>query len=93
MCHGGSGIQRRPHRGQVWLKGNGGLGAASSLLLEQAFLHLPPGVAAALVGVHAEEDAQAAGQAAGLLLQQVGLGLPFETWQKRPETQSFNYTL
>ena len=42
-------------------------------LLEQSSLDLRPGVLAALVRVHAKQDAQATGQAAGLLLQQVRL--------------------
>lgn len=48
-------------------------------LLEQPSLDLLPGILAALVGVHAKQDAQATRQAAGLLLQQVGLRLSFET--------------
>ena len=52
-------------------------------LLEQSSLDLLPGVLAALVCVHAKQDAQATGQAAGLLLQQVGLRLPLETLNTR----------
>lgn len=50
-----------------------------SVLLEQASLHFLPGVLSAWVCVHAEEDTQATGQAARLLFQQVGFGLPFKT--------------
>lgn len=49
-------------------------------LLEQSSLDFLPGVLAALVCVHAKQDTQAARQAAGLLLQQVGLRLSFETF-------------
>ena len=52
-------------------------------LLEQSSLDLLPGVLAALVCVHAKQDAQATRQAAGLLLQQVGLRLPLETLNTR----------
>lgn len=48
-------------------------------LLEQSSLDLPPGVLAALVCVHTEQDAKATCQAAGLLLQQIGLRLSLET--------------
>lgn len=42
-------------------------------LLEESSLNLLPSVLAALVCVHTEQDAQATRQAAGLLLQQIGL--------------------
>lgn len=45
---------------------------------QQAGLDVGPGGLQLEVRVHPEQDPQAAGQAAGLLLQQVGLGLPFE---------------
>lgn len=63
--------------------------------LEQSPLDLFPGVLAALICVHAKEDAQAARQAAGLLLQEVGLRLPFETLNTHTHThryfESFNH--
>lgn len=51
----------------------------ADILHEQSPLHLLPCILPALVRVHAEKDAQAARQAAGLLFQQIGLRLPFET--------------
>ena len=47
--------------------------------LEQSSLHLLPGCLAAVICVHAEQDAEATSQTVGLLLQQVGFGLPLET--------------
>lgn len=45
---------------------------------QQACLDVRPGVLQLTVGVHPEQDPQAAREAAGLLLQQVGLGFPLE---------------
>jgi len=45
----------------------------------ESLLHLIPGVLACLIIVHAEQDTEQAGQALGLLLQQVGLRLALET--------------
>lgn len=48
-------------------------------LLQQPLLDLLPRAGTALVHVHAEQDAQAAGQATRLLLQEIRLGLALET--------------
>lgn len=60
-------------------------------LLEQSSLDLLPGVLAALVCVHAKQDAQATRQAAGFLLQQVGLRLSFETLNTFRCTHSYSH--
>lgn len=58
-------------------------------LLEQSSLDLLPGVPAALVCVHAKQDAQPTCQAAGLLLQEIGLRLSFETFKMNKRKQVF----
>lgn len=58
-------------------------------LLEQSSLDLLPGVPAALVCVHAKQDAQPTCQAAGLLLQEIWLRLSFETFKMNTHKQVF----
>lgn len=58
-------------------------------LLEQSSLDLLPGVPAAFVCVHAKQDAQPTCQAAGLLLQEIGLRLSFETFKMNKRKQVF----
>lgn len=55
---------------------------------QQADLDVGPRGLELRVGVHSKQDPQAARKAAGLLLQQVGLGFPFEACQQHEGNQS-----
>lgn len=63
------------------------VGRGGSSLLEQPSLDLLPGGLTAVVSVHPEQDPQATRQTAGLLLQQIGLRLPFKTWNRQTERE------
>lgn len=53
---------------------------------QQACLDVRPWVLQLSIRIHPKQDPQAAGKTAGLLLQQVGLGLPFKAWGRHTET-------
>lgn len=60
----------------------GGKAETARILLQEPSLDLLPGTNPALVHVHPEENAQPTGQAARLLLQEVGFGFAFEACRR-----------